>query len=145
MENPPTNIYEENHGLIFTILWEMVVSTNVNMKINAAKLLRAIVPYIDAKVASTHVLPALITLGSDQNLNVKYASIDAFGAVAQHLKMTRLLTKYGFKWMLFLRMAPMKLLLLLFVHWWWQCHIQQKDLEIIFCPRFSNLQVCQMQ
>ncbi|XLU55112.1 hypothetical protein S245_049760, partial [Arachis hypogaea] len=47
------------------------------------------VPYIDAKVASTHVLPALITLGSDQNLNVKYASIDAFGAVAQHLKMTR--------------------------------------------------------
>ncbi|KAL1360871.1 hypothetical protein AAHE18_04G209400 [Arachis hypogaea] len=101
MENPPTKhspeiisairficIYEENHGLIFTILWEMVVSTNVNMKINAAKLLKAIVPYIDAKVASTHVLPALITLGSDQNLNVKYASIDAFGAVAQHLKMT---------------------------------------------------------
>lgn len=43
-------------------------------------------PYIDAKVASTHVLPALITLGSDQNLNVKYASIDAFGAVAQHFK-----------------------------------------------------------
>jgi len=44
------------------------------------------VPYIDAKVASTHVLPALVTLGSDQNLNVKYASIDAFGAVAQHFK-----------------------------------------------------------
>lgn len=43
-------------------------------------------PYIDAKVASTHVLPALVTLGSDQNLNVKYASIDAFGAVAQHFK-----------------------------------------------------------
>ncbi|KAL4322987.1 hypothetical protein AHAS_Ahas14G0265400 [Arachis hypogaea] len=99
MENPPTKhtpeiinairficIYEENHGLIFTILWEMVVSTNLNLKINAAKLLKAIVPYIDAKVASTHVLPALITLGSDQNLNVKYASIDAFGAVAQHFK-----------------------------------------------------------
>ncbi|MED6142983.1 hypothetical protein PIB30_002807 [Stylosanthes scabra] len=98
-ENPPTKhtpeiinairficIYEENHGLIFTILWEMVVSTSVNMKINAAKLLKVIVPYIDAKVASTHVLPALITLGSDQNLNVKYASIDAFGAVAQHFK-----------------------------------------------------------
>lgn len=44
------------------------------------------VPYIDAKAASTHVLPALVTLGSDQNLNVKYASIDAFGAVAQHFK-----------------------------------------------------------
>ncbi|KAI4352183.1 hypothetical protein L6164_006457 [Bauhinia variegata] len=44
------------------------------------------VPYIDAKVASTHVLPALVTLGSDQNLNVKYASIEAFGAVAQYFK-----------------------------------------------------------
>ncbi|CAL5356874.1 unnamed protein product [Camellia sinensis] len=44
------------------------------------------VPYIDAKVASTHVVPALVTLGSDQNLNVKYASIDAFGTVAQHFK-----------------------------------------------------------
>ncbi|XP_027350526.1 RAB11-binding protein RELCH isoform X2 [Abrus precatorius] len=79
-------INEENHGMIFNILWEMVVSSNVNMKINAAKLLRVIVPYIDAKIASTHVLPALVTLGSDQNLNVKYASIDAFGAVAQHFK-----------------------------------------------------------
>jgi len=28
----------------------------------------------------------LITLGSDPNLNVKYSSIDAFGAVAQHFK-----------------------------------------------------------
>lgn len=44
------------------------------------------VPYIETKVASSHVVPALVTLGSDQNLNVKYASIDAFGAVAQHFK-----------------------------------------------------------
>ena len=44
------------------------------------------VPYVGVRVASTHVLPALITLGSDQNSAVKYASIDALGAVAQHLK-----------------------------------------------------------
>ncbi|XP_008810046.2 RAB11-binding protein RELCH homolog isoform X2 [Phoenix dactylifera] len=78
--------FEEHHGIIFNILWEMVVSSNVNMKTNAAALLKVLVPYIDIKVASTHVLPALVTLGSDQNLNVKYASIDAFGAVAQHFK-----------------------------------------------------------
>ncbi|GAV85558.1 hypothetical protein CFOL_v3_28994 [Cephalotus follicularis] len=78
--------FEEHHSLIFNILWEMVVSSNMDMKISATNLLKVIVPYIDAKVASTHVLPALITLGSDQNLNVKYASIDAFGAVAQHFK-----------------------------------------------------------
>jgi len=44
------------------------------------------VPYIDAKLASTHALPALVTLGSDQNLDVKCASIDAFGGVAQRFK-----------------------------------------------------------
>ncbi|KAI9085546.1 hypothetical protein K1719_032389 [Acacia pycnantha] len=79
-------IYEENHAMIINILWEMVVISNINMKISAAKLLKVIVPYIDAKVASTQILPVLVTLGSDQNLNVKYASIDAFGAVAQHFK-----------------------------------------------------------
>ncbi|GMH04326.1 hypothetical protein Nepgr_006165 [Nepenthes gracilis] len=78
--------YVEHHDMIFNILWEMVVSSHMNMKISAANLLKVMVPYIDAKVASTHVLPALITLGSDQNLNVKYASIDAFGSVAQHFK-----------------------------------------------------------
>ncbi|XP_045797445.1 RAB11-binding protein RELCH homolog [Trifolium pratense] len=72
--------------LVFNILWEMVISSNMCMKINAAHLLKVIVPYIDAKAASTHVLPALVTLGSDQNPNVKHASIDAFGAVAQHFK-----------------------------------------------------------
>ncbi|KAL3630359.1 hypothetical protein CASFOL_023343 [Castilleja foliolosa] len=76
--------FEENHGIIFNILWEMIASTDLNLKINATKLLKVIVPYIDVKLASSHVLPALVTLGSDQNLNVKYASIDAFGAVAQH-------------------------------------------------------------
>ncbi|KAK6927916.1 hypothetical protein RJ641_006507 [Dillenia turbinata] len=78
--------FEVHHTMIFNTLWEMVVSSNINMKISAANLLKVIVPYIDAKGASTHVLPALVTLGSDQNLTVKYASIEAFGAVAQHFK-----------------------------------------------------------
>ncbi|XP_010279364.1 PREDICTED: lisH domain and HEAT repeat-containing protein KIAA1468 homolog [Nelumbo nucifera] len=85
--------FEEHHGIIFNILWEMVVSTNANMKISAANLLKVLVPSIDVKMASTHVLPALVTLGSDQNLNVKYASIDAFGAVAQHFKSDMIIDK----------------------------------------------------
>lgn len=79
-------IYEENHGMIFNIIWDMVVSSSVEIKTSAAMLLKVIVPYVDAKVASTHVLPALVTLGSDQNTNVKCTSIDAFGAVAQQFK-----------------------------------------------------------
>lgn len=85
--------FEEHHGIIFNISWEMVVSSNVNLKIFAANLLKILVPYIDVKVASTHVLPALVTLGSDQNLNVKYASIDAFGAVAQQFKSDTIVDK----------------------------------------------------
>lgn len=79
-------IFEQHHGVIFNILWEMVVSPDTDLKINAAALLKALVPYVGVKVASTHILPALITLGSDQNLAVKYASIDALGTVAQHFK-----------------------------------------------------------
>lgn len=79
-------LFVEHHSVIFNILWEMVASSDTSLKINAAALLRALVPYTDVKIASTHILPALVTLGSDQNLKVKYASIDAFGAVAQHFK-----------------------------------------------------------
>ncbi|KAI5408068.1 hypothetical protein KIW84_054058, partial [Lathyrus oleraceus] len=50
------------------------------------KLLKVLMPHIDAKTVSTHALPALVTLGSEQDLDVKCASIDAFGAVAQHFK-----------------------------------------------------------
>ncbi|CAI0451010.1 unnamed protein product [Linum tenue] len=78
--------FEQHHGMIFNILWEMVVSSSMDMKINAANLLKVIVPYVDTKVASTHVVPALVTLGSDPNLKVKYVSIESFGAVAQHFK-----------------------------------------------------------
>nr|XP_043616992.1 RAB11-binding protein RELCH isoform X2 [Erigeron canadensis] len=78
--------YEDHHNLVFNILWEMVVSSNMDLKVNAAKLLKVIVPYIDAKVVSAHVLPALVTLGSEPNLHVLYASIDAFGTVAQNFK-----------------------------------------------------------
>ncbi|XP_039039238.1 RAB11-binding protein RELCH-like [Hibiscus syriacus] len=78
--------FEEHHSLIFDILWEMVVSSNIELKISAANILKAIVTYVSTKVASAHVLPALITLGSDQSVNVKNASIDALGAVAQHFK-----------------------------------------------------------
>ncbi|XP_010453777.1 PREDICTED: lisH domain and HEAT repeat-containing protein KIAA1468 homolog [Camelina sativa] len=85
--------FPEHHSMIFGILWEMVVDSTAELKINAAKLLKTIVPYIDAKVASANVLPALITLGSDQNLNVKYASIDAFGSVAQHFKVDMIVDK----------------------------------------------------
>ncbi|XP_019154872.1 PREDICTED: lisH domain and HEAT repeat-containing protein KIAA1468 homolog isoform X2 [Ipomoea nil] len=85
--------YEQHHHMIFNILWEMVLSSNIRMKTDAANVLKVIVPYVDVKVASSHVLPALVTLGSDQNLHVKFASIDAFGAVAQNFKTDSIVDK----------------------------------------------------
>ncbi|GLJ30945.1 hypothetical protein SUGI_0616900, partial [Cryptomeria japonica] len=78
--------FEEHHRIVISVLWEMVVSTNANVKITAVNLLQVLVPYVDMKIASTQILPALVTLGSDPNLIVKYSSIDAFGTVAQHFK-----------------------------------------------------------
>lgn len=81
-----TCTFEEYHGAVFQIIWELVACSEESLKTSAANLLKVLVPYIDVKLASAHVLPALVTLGSDQNLNVRYASIDAFGVVAQHFK-----------------------------------------------------------
>jgi hypothetical protein len=41
---------------------------------------------VDLKSATQQVIPALVTLGSDPNTDVKHATIEAFGAVAQHFK-----------------------------------------------------------
>lgn len=76
----------EEHAVIVGVLWELVVNPNADVKISAASLLKVLVPYVDVKIATQDILPALVTLGSDPNLLVKYSSIDAFGAVAQHFK-----------------------------------------------------------
>lgn len=41
---------------------------------------------VELKSATQQVIPALVTLGSDPNADVKHATIEAFGAVAQHFK-----------------------------------------------------------
>jgi len=45
-------IFEEHHGTITSVLWEMVVSTIANVKITATSLLKVLIAYMDMKVAS---------------------------------------------------------------------------------------------
>ncbi|BBM96804.1 hypothetical protein Mp_1g00840 [Marchantia polymorpha subsp. ruderalis] len=78
--------FNQQHTVIVGVLWELVVNPNANVKSTAAVLFKALVPYVDLKLAQQQVLPALVTLGSDPNLDVKYSSIEAFGTVAQHFK-----------------------------------------------------------
>lgn len=37
------SMFEEHHNMVFNVLWEMVVSSNMDLKVNAAKLLKMIV------------------------------------------------------------------------------------------------------
>lgn len=50
--------FEEHHTMVFNILWEMVVSSNIDMKINAANLLKVIVSYIVMEL----MLPAILDM-----------------------------------------------------------------------------------
>ncbi|KAI5073490.1 hypothetical protein GOP47_0011503 [Adiantum capillus-veneris] len=77
---------EEQHAVIVGVLWELVVNSNPDVKISVASIMKVLVPYVNSKIATHDILPALVTLASDPNLLVKYSSIEAFGAIAQHFK-----------------------------------------------------------
>jgi hypothetical protein len=78
--------FEQQHAVILGVLWELVVNPNADVKISAAVLSKALVGNVELKSATQQVIPALVTLGSDPNADVKHATIEAFGAVAQHFK-----------------------------------------------------------
>eukprot|EP00850_Spirogloea_muscicola_P023018 SM000323S12630 [mRNA] locus=s323:82206:89016:- [translate_table: standard] len=79
-------LYEQHHHVILGVLWELVVMANSAIKVTAAVLLKALTPYAGQAKVSQQILPALVTLGSDPNIEVKYSTIAAFGVVVQHYK-----------------------------------------------------------
>eukprot|EP00850_Spirogloea_muscicola_P012895 SM000085S23245 [mRNA] locus=s85:209987:216702:- [translate_table: standard] len=79
-------LYEQHHHVILGVLWELVVMANSAIKVTAAVLLKAMTPYAGQAKVSQQILPALVTLGSDPNIEVKYSTIAAFGVVVQHYK-----------------------------------------------------------
>lgn len=76
----------EHHDVILGVLWELVVNPTPSIRITAAVLFKALAGYVDEKRMSQQALPALVTLGSDPNVEVKHSSIAALGAVALHFK-----------------------------------------------------------
>eukprot|EP00850_Spirogloea_muscicola_P008360 SM000044S16007 [mRNA] locus=s44:565678:576581:+ [translate_table: standard] len=79
-------LYEQHHHVVLGVLWELVVMANSAIKVTAAVLLKAMTPYAGQAKVSQQILPALVTLGSDPNIEVKYSTIAAFGVVVQHYK-----------------------------------------------------------
>eukprot|EP00897_Mesotaenium_endlicherianum_P010297 jgi/Mesen1/9296/ME000060S08737 len=77
---------EQHHPVLLVFLWELVVNPTPAVRSTASVLFHVLTPYIDTRSVTMQILPALVTLGSDPNVDVKYSSIAAFGAVAQHFK-----------------------------------------------------------
>ncbi|XP_024525022.1 lisH domain and HEAT repeat-containing protein KIAA1468 homolog [Selaginella moellendorffii] len=78
--------YDRHHEVMTGVLWELVVNSNVSVKVHAALLLREMVPYASTQLVSKQLLPALVTLGSDTNLEVRHTTIPAYGIIAQHFQ-----------------------------------------------------------
>ncbi|KAG0631806.1 hypothetical protein M758_1G280600 [Ceratodon purpureus] len=78
--------FEQHLAVIVGVLWELIVSPNADVKVSAAVLSKLLVGRVMLKSATQQIIPALVTLGTDPNVDVKIATIDAFGAVAQRFK-----------------------------------------------------------
>ncbi|GKE29368.1 lisH domain and HEAT repeat-containing protein KIAA1468 [Tanacetum coccineum] len=61
-------MFEEHHNLDFHILWEMVVSSNMDLKINAANLLKAIIWALDNPRGAETLPPGLVECEFDLHL-----------------------------------------------------------------------------
>ncbi|KAJ7523832.1 hypothetical protein O6H91_18G064200 [Diphasiastrum complanatum] len=78
--------FEQHHDAIVGVLWELVVNPNATVKVSVAVIFKELVAFVDIKLATQQVLPALVTLGTDANINVKYSTIEAFGAAARYFR-----------------------------------------------------------
>ncbi|GBG63021.1 hypothetical protein CBR_g34722 [Chara braunii] len=78
--------FDELQTCLLGVLWELVMNPHAAVRVTASILLKEMVPSVDSRTIAQQVLPALVTLGSDPNVEVKYSTIGALGAVAQQCK-----------------------------------------------------------
>lgn len=79
-------MFDQHLALIVGVLWELIVSPNADVKVSAAVLSKLLVGKVTLKSATQQIIPALVTLGTDPNVDVKIATIDALGAVSQRFR-----------------------------------------------------------
>ncbi|XP_038050849.1 RAB11-binding protein RELCH-like [Patiria miniata] len=71
------------HELLLAALWSCVVHKKPAVRSATAKLFGALVKGINESLVSGRVVPALITLSGDEDINVKIATIPAFGTILE--------------------------------------------------------------
>nr|XP_018668538.1 RAB11-binding protein RELCH isoform X1 [Ciona intestinalis] len=73
-----------NHDVIMQVLWSSVMHESAEVRESAASLLAVMTSSeIETRVLSTRVVPALITLSTDTDVNVRIATIHAFSSIVE--------------------------------------------------------------
>ncbi|XP_071784644.1 RAB11-binding protein RELCH homolog [Asterias amurensis] len=71
------------HELLLATLWSCVVHESPLVRSATAKVFGSLVKGINEALVSSRVVPALITLSGDQDINVKISTIPAFGTILE--------------------------------------------------------------
>ncbi|XP_078488397.1 RAB11-binding protein RELCH homolog isoform X2 [Ciona intestinalis] len=73
-----------NHDVIMQVLWSSVMHESAEVRESAASLLAVMTSSeIETRVLSTRVVPALITLSTDTDVNVRITTIHAFSSIVE--------------------------------------------------------------
>lgn len=82
-----------NHELLLNVLWEGVVHTSAQVRATAARMFEIVVHGISEVLASTRVIPALVTLGNDPEISVRIATIPALGTILETITSREMLDR----------------------------------------------------
>ncbi|RDD47230.1 LisH domain and HEAT repeat-containing protein KIAA1468 [Trichoplax sp. H2] len=90
------------HEFLINILWDAVVHTSPVVRSYSAILLKIIAGYSTEEILSKQIVPALITLGTDQHSQVRLATVSAFGSIAERVSKNEILERIGAQFQSFL-------------------------------------------
>ncbi|XP_062567299.1 RAB11-binding protein RELCH homolog [Saccostrea cucullata] len=91
-----------NHELLLTVLWDGVVHSSPQVRASAARLFELMVKGVGENLISTRVFPALVTLGTDAEINVRTATIPALGAIIENVSLVDMLDRVYMQFVTFM-------------------------------------------
>ncbi|KAL3860033.1 hypothetical protein ACJMK2_010206, partial [Sinanodonta woodiana] len=74
---------QSNHDLLLGVLWDGVVHTSAQVRATAARMFEILVKCVSEVLASSRIIPALVTLCNDPEISVRTATIPALGTVIE--------------------------------------------------------------
>jgi len=78
---------------LLNILRDSLTNTNPQIRLYTLQLFNVVLSLVDSSIVSHKILPALITLASDDDLNVRIATISVFGTILIQSSQTEILER----------------------------------------------------